>query len=568
MNNKILFLALNSKFSHSCLAIYYLRTVISQLDFQTKILELSINDNFNEIIKHIYKEKPDILALPVYIWNKSLIERIISDIKLILPDLLIVLGGPEVSYNSNYYLTTYPQIDYIITGPGEKGFYELAQSHFKENDRLIAKENYPFNDIPFPYIPDDYQALKNKYIYYESSRGCPFKCSYCLSSRSDQKLEYKDINKVKNELLLLLKSNPRIIKFVDRSFNVNQEFALEFWKFLIELNPSCRFHFEIHPMYISEEALQLLQNAQTGLFQFEIGVQSTNSQTLAEINRKSDWQDISDKLIKLLKLKNIHFHLDQIAGLPFEDYSSLKDSFNKIIGLKPDHYQTGILKVLYGTEMYERQEEYALEYSKSEPYRIYSGKWLSYPQLSEYESVDHAIDLIYNSKYFKHFLSYLFSIADDYYCFFLNLSKFFNKHNLAVNEKNFAHIFSLLAQFIATQNYKPAELELIMDFIRFDWALFNNTHFYPDALEASHCDEFKDKSWSEIKMHRNNEESLIGDKLFNLSDLRKARFFKCLSKDFFALANLTDYELHHRNQELDSLYEGIIVINKTRLLLW
>ena len=543
LNRKVQFLAINSRYTHSCLALFYLRTIIRDLSYDCQIVEYSINDQYLDICDGIDNSKPDILVLSVYIWNKEIIEYLLRDIKKVLPELIIVIGGPEASYNVDYYRDKYP-VDYIVTGAGEKAFYELASSGFQDSNSVIQKENYSFSQIAFPYLESDKEQLRNKYVYYESSRGCPFKCSYCLSSRSDQALEYKAVEQVKEELLSLISFSPNIIKFIDRSFNVDKAFAKAIWSYLIDLNPNCIFHFEIHPLFIDDEMLEILAKSPKGLFQFEIGVQSVNKQTIHEINRDSNWDEIESKVKGLFEIKNIHYHLDQIAGLPFEDYNSLRNSFNKIISLKPDHYQTGVLKVLYGTEMYEKQLEYGIKYSDKTPYQIFSTKWLNYEELQEYIAIDHVIDTIYNAKHFYYFKETLFVEARDIYNAFLAISKSLQLHKIKKNEKNFQKIFSVITEAIEEIAFDPHDKVLLFDSLRLDWAVLSQAHYYPEKLRGEICDEFRQITWSFIKEHREKDYFVYQGVRFTLSDLRKARFYRALD------------------------IEGLIVIDANTIIKW
>lgn len=556
MNKKILFFAINSRYTHSCFALFYLRTTIADCGYDYKIVENSINDQYLDICNNIFVEKPDILVLPIYIWNRDIIEYLLSDIKKVLPNLIVVVGGPEASYNAEYYLNNY-NIDFLIKGAGEKAFYELAQEGFKSPQRLISKPNYSFNEVAFPYQNQDKEQLKHKYVYYESSRGCPFKCSYCLSSREEQRLEYKDIDTVKDELQRLIAFDPTIIKFIDRSFNVNQSFAKAVWAYLIDLNPACTFHFEIHPSFIDQEMLELLTKARKQLFQFEIGVQSTNPLTLQAINRDTNWDPDRLALQNILKLDNIHFHLDQIAGLPYEDYQSLQNSFNSIIGLKPDHYQTGILKVLFGTEMYDKQKEYDLVYSSKPPYQVYSTKWLKYEELTEYIGVDQIVDTLYNSGHFTYFLTVLFKQSTDIYQSFLLINMFFQKHKVKKNEKNYQKLFNILAEVVQAMGLKEIERFYYLDGLRLDWAIISQAHFFPEKLNSDICESFRQETWAIIKENREHDYYLHEGNKLSLSELRRSRFFKAVDESFYDYIGINS-----------SPIEGLIIIDDNKTIKW
>lgn len=580
MRQKILFFAVNSRFSHSCLSLFYLRSIIRDLDFSTQIQEYSINDRIEDLIFSIYQLKPDVLVLSVYIWNKSFILQLSRDLKKILPDLIIVGGGPDLSYLDDY-TSDLNEFDFIIRGPGERVFYELASANFdkklicsdykhsSDQPLIIEKQNYQFSDIPFPYEDSDIDNFKHKYLYYESSRSCPFQCSYCLSSRNDQKLEYKELSKVKEELSRLISYHLNIVKFVDRSFNVNMDFAKEVWRFLIQQSTKTKFHFEVHPDYIDEEMLEILKTAPKDLFQFEIGIQSVNAETLNAVKRYSNWEIVKETLKKLLEVKNVHYHLDQIAGLPYEDYPSLKHSFNEIFSLKPDHYQMGILKVLRGTEMYECQKKYGLIYSNREPYQIFSTFWLQYQELMEYQGIDHVIDILYNSKHFNNFFNFVFMYVIDYYQFFVSLSRFFEFHHISKKEKNYIHIVSVLHQFINDLALDKDQEQLLQDALLFDWGVLSNSHFYPEGIDTSRSDHFRENCWHKIKESRKGEAGVVGDHKLELSVLRKAKFFTAQNQKFYQFIDWQCYQVIYNNEDMnDENIEGIVIISKDRLIVW
>ncbi len=538
MKSKILFLSINTRFTHSCLALYYLRAMIKETDYQTEILEMTIHEPLEDILKAIYLYKPDYLVFSVYIWNRTKFQMIGKNIKKILPELKILCGGPELSWDSEDQQIDFSFSDYIIRGAGEKAFVNLVKSGFNNQERIIHEDNYSINSIPFPYKSEDMIDLNHKYVYYESSRGCPFLCSYCLSSRSDQRLEYRDIEKVKAELLFFIQHKVPIVKFVDRSFNVNQRFAREVWQFLIENYSVTKFHFEIHPSYLENEDFEILKKTPENLFQFEIGVQSIHDHTLQAIHRDVHWQDIKFKIQEIINIRNIHVHLDQIAGLPFEDYTQIKESFNEIINLFPDHYQPGLLKVLKGTALYVNKETYHLVYSEEAPYQLLCNQWLSYEELNEYLEVETVVDIIYNSKLFSYLIKILPTLTRDYYSIFLAISKEFINKGISKNIKDRYKLFEIVSELLP--KIFPLNEDLILDALCFDWALSNQTHSYPDFLKAEQSDKNKTENWLRLKkIGVRGIYSLEGHEL-TLNELRKSSFFKARSdsfSDYFKLSN-------------------------------
>ncbi len=353
----ILLVGINARYTHSNLAIRYLRNYVSDLSYQITLEEFTINQPLLDILSKIFKLEPEIIALSVYIWNTEIIRKLLPEVHKLLPECKIILGGPEVSYNPQHWLEEFPFLNFIICGAGEAGFRYLIEKKLLVKEQIIKIQNPAFNEIKFPYTDDDFPGLKDKYIYYEASRGCPFKCSYCLSSRSDQKLELREFNKVKEELEFLLNKKPRIIKFVDRTFNANREFSRNIWQYLIEINPDTKFHFEIYPALLEEEDFILLEKCPVDLFQFEIGIQSTNPATLKAIHRPDNWHKTKEKIQKLISIGNIHIHVDLIAGLPYDEFKHIKHSFNDIYALQADHFQLGFLKILPGTEITKKKRK-------------------------------------------------------------------------------------------------------------------------------------------------------------------------------------------------------------------
>ncbi len=526
--NKILLLGINARFTHSNLTIRYLRNYISELPFKIILKEVTIKCSLLEILATLYEEKPKIIGISVYIWNSKIVKKILPEIKKILPDSRLILGGPEVSYNPEQWLKKFPQVDHIICGFGEDGFRYLLEQDGAE--KIIHKQNPHFSKIAFPYLDSDFPDLKQKYIYYESSRGCPFKCSYCLSSRTDQKLEFREFKQVKKELLFLIEKEPKIIKFVDRTFNLNPEHYRNIWKFLIEINPEIRFHFEIHPHLLEDEDFEILKKCPEDLFQFEIGIQSTNPKTLQSIHRNFNWNETKQKIQELLKLKTIHIHVDLIAGLPYEDFSVFRDSFNNIYELKPDYFQLGFLKILSGTEMDEKTEEYEIISTKSAPYEVLKTRWLSFDELLQIHKIENMLNLFYNSHKFEmiisNFLEYFVSPFDLY----RNLAKFSEKEEILFQQKNWFLNAKFLINFI--EKTLSSELDFFLDCLRWDWCKIAKSHFYPEFLRTEETKKAKKIGYKYLKSLSKKGSIQIGKISFTVSDLKKAIFFQSSSEDF------------------------------------
>ena len=377
---KIILTAINAKYIHSNLAIYSLKAYAKKYAEHIFLAEYTINQQLDEILMDIYKQKPDVLCFSCYIWNISYVETLIREIHKILPSLPIWLGGPEVSYDAEEVLRRLPEVTGVVKGEGEETFLELASYYvegkgeeylcgikgisYRKHDGEIEENQWreimDLSKVPFVY--EDMDEFRNKIIYYETSRGCPFSCSYCLSS-VDKCLRFRDLKLVKKELQFFLDNEVPQVKFVDRTFNCKHDHALEIWRYIAENdNGITNFHFEISADLLNEEELALLGTMREGLVQLEIGVQSTNPKTIGEIKRTMRFEKVSDAVKRVNAGRNIHQHLDLIAGLPYEDYKSFGKSFNDVYALSPEQLQLGFLKVLKGSYMEEHTEEYGLVY--------------------------------------------------------------------------------------------------------------------------------------------------------------------------------------------------------------
>lgn len=431
---KILLTAINAKYIHSNLAVYSLRAYAKEFAEHIAIGEYTINHRTDYILEQIYKQKPDVLCISCYIWNIAYVEEIIEEFHKLCPHVPIWLGGPEVSYEVEAFMKTHPAVTGIIIGEGERTFYELCSYYIRhregthgnsaannkdlDNDGLsrlngiayrdsdtgelhITPSGMPVNmsDIPFCY--DEIGDFKNRIIYYESSRGCPFNCSYCLSS-VDKKLRFRDLELVKKELAFFIEKEVPQVKFVDRTFNCNHKHAMTIWQFIKEHdNGITNFHFEVSADLLNEAELELIASMRPGLIQLEIGVQSTNDTTITEIRRTMDLKRLKEIVKQIQKAGNIHEHLDLIAGLPYEDYATFAKSFDEIYALKPNQLQLGFLKVLKGSYMYEHAAEYEMVYHSAAPYEVMKTKWLSFEEVLQIKQAEEMLEIYYNSGQFE-----------------------------------------------------------------------------------------------------------------------------------------------------------------------
>lgn len=414
---RILLIAVNAKYIHSNPAVYslsqYARESADGRDIEFQIAEYTINNRIDEIIPDIYIKKPDVAAFSVYIWNVEYVTLIASALRKIMPHIGIWAGGPEVSYRAEQFLADNPSFDLVMCGEGERLFSSCVNSYcdgYRITGVIRCEEPLAMDDIPFIYSSlSDYD---NKIIYYETSRGCPFSCSYCLSS-IDKTTRYRSFDIVKKELLHFIDGGVRLVKFVDRTFNANRRHAMDIWKFISEHDRGITtFHCELSAELISDEEIEFLAGMRKGLLQFEIGIQTFNKKTLAEINRNCNLDRLCHVVGRLRDAGNIHLHLDLIAGLPYEGIDSFAESFNSVYRLSPDEFQLGFLKVLSGSEMEIRQQEYGIVKSDYPPYEVMATKWLTYDDILLLKRVENVLDIYYNSRQFDVTMTYILGFFD------------------------------------------------------------------------------------------------------------------------------------------------------------
>ncbi len=419
---KFLLVAINAKYIHSNLAVYSLKAYAEKYGNnknKIEIAEYTINQQSGDILRDIYEKQPDAIGFSCYIWNIDIIKEVATNIKKINSNIDIWVGGPEASYDIEEFMKNNSSLDYIIYGEGEETFKQVMDSYddfknsskntnknfvkingisYRQNNEIIINSPQPILDLSMiPFVYKNMEDFENKIIYYESSRGCPFSCSYCLSS-VDKKLRFRDIGLVKQELKFFIDQRTSQVKFVDRTFNCNKEHSLAIWKFIRDYdNGITNFHFEIAADLISEEEIELIKTTRPGLIQLEIGVQSTNKNTLDAINRKTDIEKIAKKTGLIKENGNIHQHLDLIAGLPYEDYESFKKSFNDVYSMEPDQLQLGFLKVLHGSIIKESAMKYEIVYSEKSPYEVLKTKWISFEEILQLKAVEAVVEIYYNS---------------------------------------------------------------------------------------------------------------------------------------------------------------------------
>lgn len=465
---KVLLVGINAKYIHSNPAIYSLAAYAGKFNDDNgeslrryiEIAEYTINQQLTDIEADIYKKKPDVVAFSCYIWNIFAIYDLICDLHKVMPEVPIWLGGPEVSFDPDKLLQRFPYLAGIMIGEGEQTFVELIQWYLSKEACSLAsiaglylssgytreRAGLSMDDIPFLY--HDLNEFENRIIYYESSRGCPFRCKYCLSS-IDKQLRFRNLELVKKELQFFLDKKVPQVKFIDRTFNAKHEHAMTVWRYIKEHdNGITNFHFEISADLLTDEEIELLQSMREGLVQLEIGVQSTNPDTIHAINRRMDLDRLRDAVRRVNAGNNIHQHLDLIAGLPFEDYKSFHKSFNDVYSMKPEQLQLGFLKVLKGSAMEKEAGEYGIAYRDTPPYEVLYTKWLSYDDVIRLKQIEEMVELFYNSGQFSYTIWFLELLTKDAFLLYEKLAAFYEEMGyLQTSSKRIAH-YEYLLEFI------------------------------------------------------------------------------------------------------------------------
>ena len=508
---KILLTTLNSKYIHSALSLKYIyNNIVDINDISVNVKEYTINENLQDIFADILSDTYDLIAFSCYIWNIEYIIKLCNDIKIANEDVKILLGGPEVSYESYEFMLRHKFADFIIRDEGEVIFRKFVKSYiqdkdfsnipsflYRENGKIIENEYEPPIDnlslIRGAYDIFNKNDIKDKIVYYETSRGCSYNCAYCLSSIT-KKVRFFPYEKVISDIKKIVDAGAKQIKFVDRTFNFDKNRTSDIIKYLCSIdNGKINFHFEITAHILQDDLLDILKNVRQGLFQFEIGVQSTNKETIKSVNRVDNFEKIKEKVIKIKSFENIHQHLDLIVGLPYEDIKSLKKSFNDVMNLRPDNLQLGFLKVLKGSPIKEMTDEYKIKYREYSPYEVISTKFISYKEVIMVKHMEEMLEDYYNSMTYNYSLDYVFDVFDgDYFDFFKKFSEFkinnyYNK-NLSRDTR-----FLLLYEFIKSI-FDNDKLRVFKEFLRFDFLLMGRNRNIPEFLLGTSIDSITKKT--------------------------------------------------------------------------
>ncbi len=495
---KILLTAINAKYIHSNPAIYSLKASAGEAGKSVELAEFTINHRTEEILRDLYRRKPDVLLFSCYIWNIVYVRELAAEWAKLMPEVPVWLGGPEVSFGAEKLLEEMGAVTGILCGEGEESFRRLSEAYVrgcadeecfrqipglvwrkKEGGQIISNpsaEPLDMNSLPFLY--EGTAAFENRIIYYESGRGCPFSCSYCLSS-IDKSIRFRSPEKVCRELQFFLDARVPQVKFVDRTFNCRKSHAMAIWTYLLEHdNGVTNFHFEIAADLLDEDELNLIRRMRPGLIQLEIGVQSVNPKTLAAIRRSMDLERLARTVERVREGHNVHQHLDLIAGLPYEDYESFGRSFDAVFAMKPDQLQLGFLKVLKGSRMYKEAEKYGIIYRDEPPYEVLFTPWLPFSDVLRLKMIEEMVEIYYNSHQFRKSLTWLLTRWSSPFVFFEELAQFYEDRGEEQRKHSRAQRYGLLLEF-AKERF-PDEEDRIRTLLTIDYYLRERAKARPD----------------------------------------------------------------------------------------
>ncbi len=538
---KILLAAVNAKYIHSNLAVYSLSAYAKTRGCPSDIAEYTVNQQPDEILADIYMRRPGILCISCYLWNITLVEQIVAEIPKILPGTEIWLGGPEVSFEAKEFLIRHPEVTGIMRGEGEETFASLAavwtncegQGSVEEIDGITFRnrkgeiiENSsrsPMDLSRVPFVYSHIEDFKNRIIYYESSRGCPFSCSYCLSS-IDKCLRFRDLELVKRELQFFIDHEVSQVKFVDRTFNCRHDHAMKIWNYIKDHDKGItNFHFEVAADLLNEEEIRLIRSMRPGLIQLEIGVQSANPQTIREIRRKMNLEQVRSAVFRIKEAGNVHQHLDLIAGLPYEDYESFARSFDQVYSMRPEQLQLGFLKVLKGSLMHEKAEEYGLLYQDRPPYEVLSTKWISYADVIRLKGVEDMVEVYYNSGQFRNTMEHLEEEFSSAFGMYEELAAYYNESGLAhMNHTRIARYEILdrfIGQIVQKDRSREEKQKAYREWLTLDLYLRDNVKNRPDFLGENKVSS--DEAAAFYKREEDSREYLSGYQGYDRRQMRR-----------------------------------------------
>ena len=551
---KFLLTAVNAKYIHSNPAIYSLRAYAgAAYEQHIELAEYTINHSLQSILTGIYEKKPDVIGFSCYIWNIRMIEELLEELPKIMPRVPIWVGGPEVTYRAAEFLEQHPSVQGVMVGEGEATFLEVLRYYLEEpiflsqiagivyrdeKGRIIQNEPRELTNLDrLPFLYHNLEPFTNRIIYYETGRGCPYRCSYCLSS-IDKTVRLRSFSVVREELQFFLDHQVTQVKFVDRTFNCNRKHAMDIWQYLIEHdNGVTNFHFEIEADILSEEELALLAKARPGLFQMEIGVQTANPETLHEIRRTARLDRIEHAVAQLKRAGNIHVHLDLIAGLPFEDYESFGHSFDTVYAMEPEQLQLGFLKVLWGSYMQEKAKDYELKYLTTAPYEVLSTKWLSYGDVVRLKRVEEMVELYYNSNQFTTTLPLLEAFFARPFAMYQALADFYEDNGYFVTTPSRIYRYQVLLDFILS--IAPGEhLAYFKEALTYDIYLRENAKSRPDF--APDLQEYKNVITDFYREEAENHRFLPESSQYDARQLQRMTHLEVLQYPVFSKEKMAE----------------------------
>lgn len=542
---KVILTTLNAKYIHSSLALPYLKLYCQDDGYHIDIMEFTINEKLDDIMARLYLAQPDVIAFSCYIWNIEPTLLLCQDLKKLLPQCIFILGGPEVSFNAPDLMVKNEFIHVVVKGEGEETLKELLQ-HIHHGKSLNSVQGICWRDqtgiidnqdrelirdldaIPSPY-QGDLTPYKGRLVYYESSRGCPFNCSYCLSSTL-RGVRVFSMDRVKRDLSKLIHSGAETIKFVDRTFNCNEKRAREIMQFILDQNSGTRFHFEICADLLSDDFMSFLQTVPPNIFAFEIGIQSTYPAALQAINRNCDMERFKSNVQQLAGWGNIHLHLDLIAGLPMEGYTCFKQSFNDVYNLHPDVIQLGFLKLLKGSPLQDNITPYGYIFQEGPPYQVLSNDYLSYPEIIRLNHVESLLERFYNSGEFRHSLSYITETIyyGDAFSLFEDMALFWEQNEWFYLGHGRRDEYNMLMQFMHDNHLE--HYKTINEYLKYDYILNNRHNPLPEKIERHYPEKAQNNLYELLK-----DREFIDKKLGEWSQLSKYELSKRVHLEYFTV---------------------------------
>lgn len=545
---KVVLTTLNAKYTHTSLGLRYLREYCREFE-EIEIMEFSINNQLLDILGQIYEKKPDILGFGCYIWNIEMIKHLIPMVRQVLPACRLICGGPEVSYETEVFMQQLPMVDYVIRGEGEQSFLALLRHLTGGSDEILpagiarrsedgellvgsAAAVEDFVKVQFPYREEEMPELKEKILYYESSRGCPFACKYCLSCAS-KGVRYLPVSRVLEELAFFIRHQVRQVKFVDRTFNASKEHFMPILRFLADQDCRTNFHFEVAVDYMDEEVLEALRQMPEGRVQLEIGIQSTNQQTLSQVSRVNHWEKIAYNIRRILSFGNMHLHVDLIIGLPTEDILSFEKSFNDVYALQPDMLQLGFLKFLKGAAMMELAAEHGYVYMQQAPYQVLANNYLNYGQIRWLHTFEDVFERYYNASRFGKTIAYLIKASGgNAFAFYRDLTNFWEQRGLHLVAHTTKSLYRYLLEFSREQY--PQSAVAASELLKLDALLSDGGSIRPECLKWN---EDQYQSATAAFWRSGGAERYIENYVFtNWRQLRRQYHIEVFSFDLEALA--------------------------------